>query len=216
MNCLLCLIALSAGSNSPRPSLQSFWTSTSTQSTSSGVSSFTPRVSLSEIETFDFVHSLGVLLQRESAPGRGKWNGWMATDWLRLRAALISGSNSGGEMGATAILSQSWLSPTITTEAGYSSGGDAFSRVRVLTKSPYLDPALIRGFSYNFEAAYVGLELGAPSFAISVNLGLTRAENSYQSIQSAGAAASNPLPGIQSTRSAQIGPAGKLALLIRM
>ena len=140
MNCLLCLIALSAGSNSPRPSLQSFWTSTSTQSTSSGVSSFTPRVSLSEIETFDFVHSLGVLLQRESAPGRGKWNGWMATDWLRLRAALISGSNSGGEMGATAILSQSWLSPTITTEAGYSSGGDAFSRVRVLTKSP--DPRL--------------------------------------------------------------------------
>ena len=76
--------------------------------------------------------------------------------------------------------------------------------------------ALIRGFSYNFEAAYVGLELGAPSFAISVNLGLTRAENSYQSIQSAGAAASNPLPGIQSTRSTQIGPAGKLALLIRM
>jgi hypothetical protein len=216
MNCLLCLVALSAGSNSSRPSLQSFWISTATQSTSSGVSSFTPRASFSEIETFDFVHSLGVLIQRENARGRGMWNGWMATDWLRLRVALIGGSNSGAEMGATAILSHSWLSPTITTEAGRSSGGDAFSRVRVITKSPYLDPSLIRGFSYNYEAAYVGLELGVQSFAISVNLGLTRAEKSYQSIQSAEATTSNPFPGIQSTRSAQIGPAGKVALLIRM
>lgn len=212
MNCVLCLIALSAVSNSFRPSLQGFWTLPAARSSSSGVSSFTPRVGLSEIETFDFVHSLGVLIQRESARGRGKWNGWMAADWLRLRAAGIGGSSAGSEIGATAILSQSWLSPTITTEAGYSSGGDAFSRVRVLTKSPYLlDPALIRGFSYNFEAAYVGLELGAQSFAISVNLGLTRAENSYQSIQSAEAASSKP-----STGSVQIGPAGKLALLIRM
>ncbi len=216
MNCVLCIIALSAISNSSRLSLQSFWTSTAAQPTSSGISSFTPGASHSEIETFDFVHSLGVLMQRESARGRGKWNGWMATDWLRLRVATISGSNSGAEMGGTAILSHSWLSPTITAEAGRSSGGDAFSRVRVLTKSPYLDPALIRGFSYNYEAAYVGLELGAQSFAISLNMGLTRAENSYQSIQSAQTAVSNPFPGIQCTRSAQIGPAGKLALLIRM
>jgi hypothetical protein len=216
MNCLLCIIALSAVGNSSRPSLQSFWTVAATQSSWSEVSSFTPRASFSEIETFDFAHSVGVLIQRESARGRGKWSGWMATDWLRLRVALIGGSNAGAEIGATAILFQSWLSPTITTEAGHSSGGDAFSRVRVLTKSPYLDPALIRGFSYNYEAAYVGLELGAQRFAISVNLGLIRAENAYQSIQSTEAGASNPVPGIQCARNAQIGPAGKLALLLRM
>ena len=44
----------------------------------------TPRTSFSEIETFDFIHSLGVLIQRESARGRGKWNGWMARGALRV------------------------------------------------------------------------------------------------------------------------------------
>ncbi len=175
-----------------------------------------PQTRLGEMPTFDFAHSLGLLIQRENARGRGKWNGWMATDWLRLRVALMGGSHAGGEIGGTAILSQSWISPTITTEAGHSSGGDAFSRVRVLTKSPYLDPALIRGFSYEYQAAYAGLELGSQSFAISINLGLLRAENSYLNIQSPEAAAFNPVPGVQCTRSAQIGPAAKLALLIRM
>jgi hypothetical protein len=104
----------------------------------------------------------------------------------------------------------------VTTEAGHSSGGDAFSRVRVLTKSPYLDPTPIRGCSYDYQAAYAGLELGAQSFAISINVGLLRAENAYLTIQSPEAAAFNPVPGVLCTRSAQLGPAANLALLIRM
>lgn len=128
----------------------------------------------------------------------------------------MGGSHTGVEIGATAILSQSWISPTITTEAGQSSGGDAFSRTRIVTKSPYLNPDLIRGVSYDYEATYVGLELGTQSFAVSLNVGVMRAENSYQSLQSPELAASNPVPGIQCTHSAQIGPAGKLALMIRM
>jgi hypothetical protein len=206
MNCLLCLIALSAVSNAT-------WTSAARQSSLSGVSSFTPRASFSKIKTFDFTDSLGTLIQRQRSRGRAKWTGWMATDWLRLRVAPLGGASAGGEIGATAILFQSWLSPTITTEAGHSSGRGAFTRFRVLTKSPYLDPALIRGFTYDYQATYVGLELGARSFAISVNLGLIRAENRYQS---GDATAFNTISGIQNIRSAQIGPAGKLALLMRL
>ncbi len=139
----------------------------------------------------------------------------MATDWLRLKIATMGGSHPGLEFGATAILSHAWISPTITAEAGQASG-DAFSRSRVLNKSPYLNPTLIRGFSYDYQAAYLGVELGAQNFAISFNVGMIRAENSYQNMQSAELAASNPVPGIQRTSSAQIGPAAKLALLIRM
>ncbi len=168
------------------------------------------------MQTFDLVHSIGQWIETERARGRPKWNGWMATDWLRLKVATMGGPHGGSEIGATAILSNAWISPTLTTEAGQSSGGDAFSRVRVLTKSPYLDPALVRSFSYNYESAFLGLELGVQRLAISLNLGVTRAENLYQNIQSAEAAASNPLAAVQSTRSAQIGPAGKLAILIRL
>ncbi len=140
----------------------------------------------------------------------------MATDWLRLYVAPLGVSYRGAEIAATAILSQQWLSPTLAAEAGHFSGGDAFSRVRVLTKSPYLDPGLIRGFVYEYQAAYAGLEWGSRSFALSASVGLTRVENTYQSIPGAAAAASNPQPAVQSTRSADIGPAAKLALLIRM
>jgi hypothetical protein len=216
VNCIFCVVALSALSASSRPSLQGFWTSAVTTSSLPTPSSFAPQAGGLEVPTFDFARSMMLFIERERARGRGKWNGWMATDWLRLRAALIDGSHSGAEMGATAILSQSWISPTVTAEAGHSSGGDAFTRTRVISKSPYLDPALIRGFSYDYEAAYVGLELGAQNFAISINLGITRAENSYQSISSPESAAFNPMPGIQCTRTTQIGPAGKLALLIRI
>jgi len=216
VNSLLFVVALSVVGNSSEPSLRVLWASAASHSTASELSSFAPQGRFEGIPTFDFVHSLGLLVERQSARGRGKWNGWMATDWLRLHVALMGGSHSGGEVGGTAILSHSWLSPTVTAEAGHSSGGDAFSRVRVLTKSPYLDPALIRGYIYDYQAAYAGLELGAQSFAISINVGVLRAENAYLNIQSPEAAAFNPVPGVQCTRSAQLGPAAKLALLIRM
>jgi hypothetical protein len=180
------------------------------------LSAFRPQASFSENDSSDVLESLHRMIERQAARGRGKWNGWMATDWLRLRVSLMGGSYAGFEFGATAILSQSWISPTFTTEAGQSSGGDAFSRTRIVTKSPYLNPTLIRGFSYDYEAAYLGVELGAQNFALSLNVGVMRADNSYQSLQSPELAASNPVPGILCTHSAQIGPAGKLALLIRM
>src|SRR5262249_5109183 len=113
-------------------------------------------------------------------------------------------------------LSQRWLSPTLGVQAGHFSGGDAFSRVRVLTKSPYLDPGLIRGFVYDYQAAYAGLEWGTGSFALSATVGLTHVDNTYQTIPGAAAGASNPLPSVQSTRHTDIGPAAKLGLLIRI
>jgi len=208
-------MAFSAVTASSPPSLLSSWTS-STAFTGGAPSLITSHLSIPEGGDFDFLHSVARFIERERARGRGKWSGWMATDWLRLHVALLSVSYRGAEVAATAILSQQWLSPTLTAEAGHFSGGDAFSRVRVLTKSPYLDPGLIRGFAYEYQAAYAGLEWGSRSFALSASVGLTRVENTYQNLAGAAAAASNPQAAIQVTRSADIGPAAKLALLIRM
>jgi hypothetical protein len=215
VNFVFCAMALSVVSNSSEPSLLGSWTSAAAISSGAVVSLFTSHLSASDPSNFDLLQSFEHLMERERARGRGKFSGWMATDWLRLKIALIGGTQPGAEIGATAILSQQWLSPTLTAEAGHSSGGDAFSRVRVLTKSPYLDPSLIRGFVYDYQAAYGGIEWGAQSFALSLSVGVTRVENAYQSIASAAAGASNPSPVI-STRTADIGPAAKLALLIRM
>ena len=205
-------MALSAVTASSPPSLLGSWTS----STSGAPSLITSYLRVPEVGDFDLLHSVTRLIERERARGRGKWSGWMATDWLRLHVAPLGVSYRGAEVAATAILSQQWLSPTLTAEVGHHSGGDAFSRVRVLTKSPYLDPGLIRGFAYEYQAAYAGLEWGSRNFALSASVGLTHVENTYQNIPGAAAAASNPLAAIQSSRSADIGPAAKLALLIRM
>src|SRR5262249_20101897 len=208
-------MALSAVTSSSPPSLQSSWTSTPAF-TSGPPSLITSYLRIPESGHFDFLHSVARFIERERARGRGKWSGWMATDWLRLQVALLGASYRGAEVAATALLSQQWLSPTLTAEAGHFSGGGAFSRVRVLTKSPYPGPGPIRGFTYEYQAAYAGLEWGSRSFALSASVGLTRVENTYQNIPGAAAAASNPLAAIQATRSADIGPAAKLALLIRM
>ena len=214
VNCLFWALALSLVTNASAPSFQGSWASS--HATLFAGSAFRPQASFPVIDTLDVLESLQMMIKLQAARGRGKWNGWMATDWLRLKMAVMGGSHAGVEFGATAILSRSWISPTFTIEAGQSSGGDAFSRTRILNKSPYLNPTLIRGFSYDYQAAYLGLELGAQNFAISFNVGMIRAENSYQNMQSAELAASNPVPGIQCTRTAQVGPAAKLALLIQM
>ena len=141
----------------------------------------------------------------------------MVTDWLRLQVATLGTSQRGAEIGATAILSQKWLSPTLAVQAGHFSGGDAFSRIRVLTQSPYLDPGLIRGFVYDYQAAYGGLEWGAQSFSLSASVGVTCVENTYQSIPGAAAAgASTAQSAIERSRSIGLGPAAKVGLLIRL
>lgn len=209
-------IALSVVSNSAAPSFASSFTSAGAITRAAAPSFLTSRLEVPDLGSFGFLHSMVRLLERERSRGRGKWSGWMATDWLRLQVATLGSSYRGAEVAATVIFSQQWLSPTLVAEGGHFSGGEAFSRVRVLTKSPYLDPSLIRGFSYSYQAAYAGLEWGGQTFALSVNVGVTRVENTYQRIPGAAASASNPQPVIQSSRSADVGPAGKLSLLIHL
>lgn len=140
----------------------------------------------------------------------------MATRWLRLRAASIGGAH-GTEAGATLILFQSWITPTLTAEAGHYSGRDTFSRIRALTKSPYLDSSLQRSFNSDYQTGYFGIELAARHVAISINVGLTRAQNSNQSIQSAlEVTPSKPVASVEDIRTAQIGPAAKIALVISL
>jgi hypothetical protein len=216
VNILFSVVSLAVLNGASVPSFAGSWSQSIARSSWSVTSGYAPHLGISEMPTLDFVRSLALLIERERGRPRGKWNGWMPTEWLRLKAVTVAGSHSGAELGSTALLWSSWISPTLTAEVGHYSGGDAFSRIRVLTQSPYLDPSLVRAQSFDYQAVYAGLELGTQSFAISFELGLTRAENAYQNIQPAEAAASNPVPPVQSARITQIGPAGKLALSIRL
>lgn len=140
----------------------------------------------------------------------------MPTPWLRLRAESIGGSH-GTEAGATLIMFQSSITPTVTVEAGHYCGGDAFSKIRLLNKSPHMDPSLQRSFNSNYQIGYFGVELSAGRIAISINAGLTRAQNSNQSIQKAlEVTPSKPVASVEDIRTGQIGPAAKVALVIKL
>ena len=105
----------------------------------------------------------------------------MVTRWLRLNASTSKGIHSGAEGGITVIPLESWISPTFTVEAGHWSGGDISAVVRLLTTSPSQNPAWVRSFDY--ENAYLGTELGTSRVAVSLKVGLTRAEISDHNLQ---------------------------------
>jgi hypothetical protein len=138
----------------------------------------------------------------------------MATPWLRLRAASTGGSRNGSEAGATLIFCPSWITPTLTAEAGHYSGGDAFSRIRALAKSPHLDANPLRSFNLDFQTTYLGLELNTGRAALSINVGFARAEYWQRNVQGTFENSTKAVARIEETRNAQIAPAAKLALLI--
>jgi hypothetical protein len=172
-------------------------------------------VEIPENPTLDLDHSLELLFRRRRWGSSGNWSGWMVNRWLRLRAATIGGSHTGTEAGATLIMFQSWIAPTLTAEAGHYSGGDAISRIRSLTNSPYLDATPLRSFNLDYQTAYLGLELNAGRVAISISVGLTRVQYSSPSFQGPFEVATfKQLDSTHDLRTAQIAPAAKLAVLI--
>jgi hypothetical protein len=171
-------------------------------------------ISIAETRTYN-LSSLSLLFQRRRWNNSKNWNGWMPTPWLRLRAASVGGSRHGSEGGATLIFSPGWITATFTTEAGHYTGGDAFSRLRSLAKSPHLDASPLRSFNLDYQVSYFGIELNNGLVAFSINVGLTRAEYSQRNVQSI-EEFSKPIAKPEESRSAQIGPAAKLALLINL
>jgi hypothetical protein len=141
----------------------------------------------------------------------------MATRWLRLHVATLEGSHSGVDAGATFILFQGWIRPTLSIDGGHTSGGDISSLVRILTRTPNRNADLLRGFGYDYTGAYAGVELSNDRVALSLNLGVTRAKYSIQDIQGAleavtpRGASPSELPS-----SPQLSPAARLVLLVRI
>lgn len=139
----------------------------------------------------------------------------MATPWLRLRASSIGGSRHGSEAALTLVFSPSWITPILTAEAGHYTGGDAFSRLRSLAKSPHLDASPLRSFNLDYQISYLGLEVHNGPIALSINVGLARADYSQRNVQSI-EESTKPVSRPEENRTAQIGPAAKLALLIQL
>jgi hypothetical protein len=141
----------------------------------------------------------------------------MPTPWLRLHVATLEGSHSGLDAGATFILCQGWIRPTLSIDGGHTSGGDISSLVRILTRTPNRNADLLRGFGYDYTGAYAGVELSNDRIALSLNLGVTRAKYSIQDIQGAleavtpHGAATSELPSTP-----QLSPAARLVLLVRL
>src|SRR5260370_31934321 len=94
----------------------------------------------------------------------------MATPWLRLHVSTLDGSHSGIDAGASVLLFQGWIQPTLSIDGGRCSGGDISSIVRGLTRSPRINPALLRGFAYEYTRAHAGVETSTDRVPFSVNL----------------------------------------------
>jgi len=167
--------------------------------------------------TFDLDHSIGDLWRRINSNNTGTGKGWMATRWLRLHVATLEGSHSGVDAGASFILFQGWIQPTLSIDGGHYSGGDISSMVRILTRSPRMNTGLMRGFAYDYTSAYAGVELSNDRIALSVNLGVTRAKAAAQDIQ--GALEAGTPHGTSSSELGsppRLGPAARLVLLVRI
>lgn len=216
VSCLLAIAVLSAslgGTRSPSSAL----VSASTAAYSGSSTSLVIANRFSNPSTFDLDHSIGDLWRRINSDNTETGKGWMATRWLRLHVATLEGSHSGVDAGASFILFQGWIQPTLSIDGGHYSGGDISSMVRILTRSPRMNTGLMRGFAYDYTSAYAGVELSNDRIALSVNLGVTRAKAAAQDIQ--GALEAGTPHGTSSSELGsppRLGPAARLVLLVRI
>ncbi len=214
VNCLVAIAVLSASLGGARfPS-----SGTANPSTAANPGSPTSMVlanRFSSPSTLDLEHTLGNLWRRVGNTGSGK--GWMATPWLRLHVSTLEGSHSGIDAGASVLLFQGWIQPTLSIDGGRCSGGDISSMVRVLTRSPRMNPALLRGFAYEYTSAYAGVEMSNDRVALSINLGVTRAKYASQDIQGAlEAVTPHGASPSELASPPRLSPAARLVLLVRI
>jgi len=216
VNCLLAIAVLSASLGGSRiPSTEVL--SASSAGYSSPSASLVIANRFSNASTFNLDHSIGNLWRRISSDNPHTGKGWMATRWLRLHVATLEGSHSGVDAGATFILFQGWIRPTLSIDGGHTSGGDISSLVRILTRSPNRNAALLRGFAYDYTGAYAGVELSNERIALSVNLGVTRAKYSIQDLQGALEAVTPHGTSTSELASApRLSPAARLVLIVRI
>ena len=135
------------------------------------------------------------------------WAGWNVTPWLRLRVESNAGAHAEGALQVSFIPFHTPVRPALTVERGSGWAGVAGHGQRT-TKATDA-PGLNRSFAYYYDAAYLGMEMTTRWFDVALNLGLNRAQTSGYEI-------GNTLEGSFGPDSVQIGPAGKLAFLVRL
>jgi len=135
------------------------------------------------------------------------WAGWNVTPWLRLRVESIAGAHGESAIEASLIPFRTFVRPALTLERGSGWTGLAGHGQRI-TKATEA-PGLNRSFAYYYDAAYLGAEITTRWFDVALNMGLNRAEMSGYNL-------GNALEGSFGPDDVQIGPAGKLAFLVRL
>ena len=217
VNCLLAIVVLSASlgaSRAPFSAVMSVSASAAANPGSSAALGIVNRVANPSI--LDLDHSIGDLWRRiTTVNSAGK--GWMATPWLRLHVTTLEGSHSGVDASASFIPFQGWIRPVLSIDGGHCSGGDISSMVRILTRSPHRNAALLRGFAYDYTSAYAGMELSNARIALAVNFGVTRAQYSTQDIQGAlEAVTPHGTSTSELATTPRLSPAAKLVFLVRI
>lgn len=135
------------------------------------------------------------------------WGGWSVTPWLRLRVAVSGDAHAGGAVEASFIPFHTFIRPTLTFERG--TGFSATTSFSALRNVKATERSGLRSFNYYYDGAYLGAELGTRWFDVSLNFGMGRTQASDQSI-------GTMFQGSFGTAAAQIGPAAKLGLLVRL
>ncbi|HJY88038.1 MAG TPA: hypothetical protein VKE24_14485 [Candidatus Acidoferrales bacterium] len=134
------------------------------------------------------------------------WGGWNVTPWLRLRVESNGGAHAEGALEVSFIPCHTAVRPALTLERG--SGWSVLAgRQRANKITDISGPN--RSFTYYYDAAYLGAEMTTRWFDVSLNLGVNRAQMSGSNFQTA-------LQGSFSPDAGQIGPAGRLAFLVRL
>lgn len=140
-------------------------------------------------------HVVGLQLDAGVPDGVGLSLAWRPLSFLRVGAgALTNGASVGARAGLT--LSAPWrVAPALTLEAGHLFEGDANRVVRLVTRDPAFDHALLRRVAYDFATAHLGLELQGTRFGFSLRGGA-----SYLRLPLQGAEALTPADGTVQVR----------------
>jgi hypothetical protein len=135
------------------------------------------------------------------------WGGWSVTPWLRLRLASSGDAHAGGAFEVSFMPFRTFIRPTLTFERG--SAFSVTSSFSALRNGKATDRSGTRSFNYYYDGAYLGAEFGTRWFDVSVNFGMSRTQACDPGFRSV-------FQGSFGTEAAQIGPAAKLGLLVRL
>jgi hypothetical protein len=134
------------------------------------------------------------------------WGGWNVAPWLRLRIAASGDAHAGGALEVSFMPFRTFIRPVLTFERGSAfSVTTGFSSLR----NGATDRSGTRSFNYYYDGAYLGAEFGTRWFDVSLNFGMSRTQACDPGFRSV-------FQGSFGTEAAQIGPAAKVGLLVRL